>query len=261
MQQHFVGCDPEVFLVDDKDEYVSSIGLIGGSKDIPRPIDNEGCAVQEDNVAVEYNIPPVQTVEDFLHYNRKVLAYLAQHVAEKGLKLKIVPSAVFPKAQLKHPQARMFGCDPDFNAWKNGDMNPRPNSRNKQLRSAGGHIHLGGIDGLDELLVIRAMDLFVGVGMMKYDKDQGRRELYGKPGAFRYKSYGVEYRTASNAWLQSDETIRYVWKQQERAVDFVRSGDAAKLLVDGSPLSEMIQECILNSDMDLYEILQKEFDL
>lgn len=261
MQTHLVGADPEVFLVNAEGGYVSSIDRIGGSKEMPRPIDEEGCAVQEDNVAVEYNIPACDTVEKFIHYNRKVLQYLSEHVAKQGLSLQIVPSARFSKEELADPRAQQFGCEPDFNAWKGGAMNPRPRAKDKSLRSAGGHIHLGNIGDLDPLLLIKAMDLFVGVGMMQFDKDSDRRQLYGKAGAFRKKSYGVEYRTASNAWLLSDETIQYVWKQQERAVEFVRSGRAAVLLTDDSDVSEMIQTCINESDMDLFYKLQAEFDL
>ena len=261
MQTHFVGADPEVFLINAAGAFVSSIDRIGGSKDEPRPIDDEGCAVQEDNVAVEYNTPPCTTVEQFIFYNRKVLQYLSEHVAKQGLSLCIQPSANFSKQELADPRALEFGCEPDFNAWKGGGMNPRPRSKDRSLRSAGGHIHLGGIDGLDKLLVVKAMDLFVGVGMLQFDKDTRRRELYGKPGAFRDKPYGVEYRTASNAWLMSDDTIRYVWRAQERAVEFVRSGQAAELLADGTDLAEKIQHCILTSDMELFEELKAEFDL
>ena len=260
MQNHFVGCDPEIFFVDEQDNFVSSIDRVGGSKEFPRPIDDEGCAVQEDNVAVEYNIPPVNNVDDFIKYNRKVLAYLAEHAADQGLKLKIVPSAHFPKAELRDPRAKVFGCDPDFNAWKGGEQNPRPKAADKTLRSAGGHIHLG-IKDLDHILLIKAMDLFCGVGMLKYDTDTERRELYGKPGAFRIKPYGVEYRTLSNAWLQSDETIRYVWRQQERAVEFVRSGKAAEYLQDGGILGEMIQDVLLTGNKEIYAKLAKEYDL
>lgn len=262
MQNHLIGCDPEVFLVNETGKFISSIDRIGGSKDMPRPIDDEGSAVQEDNVAVEYNIAPAQDVETFIQRNRKVLSYLAHHVQSQGLSLSIVPSAVFDKDQLKDPRALEFGCEPDFNAWKGGEVNPRPRAANRQLRSAGGHIHVGfNGENLDPILVVKALDLFIGVGMMKYDNDTQRRMLYGKAGAMRFKSYGVEYRTPSNAWLQSDETIRYVWKQQERALEFVRSGQAAELLVDGGELGDLIQQCINESNGEAYAKLAAEFDL
>ncbi len=43
-----IGCDPEVFITDEKGEIISGIGLIGGTKEDPRGV-NCG-AVQEDNV-------------------------------------------------------------------------------------------------------------------------------------------------------------------------------------------------------------------
>lgn len=259
-QTYLVGCDPEIFLVDKEENYVSAIDRIGGSKEFPRPIDDEGCAVQEDNVAVEYNIPAVDNVESFIHYNRKVLGYLAQHASEQGLSLKIIPSAKFPKQELRDPRAKQFGCEPDYNAWKGGEQNPRPKAKDKTLRSAGGHIHLG-IKDLDHILLIKAMDLFCGVGMLQYDKDTERRELYGKPGAFRIKPYGVEYRTLSNAWLQSDETIRYVWRQQERAVEFVRSGAAEQYLTDDGELAGLIQAALLEGDEAAIKHLTETYDL
>ena len=60
-QISMLGCDPEILLVNATGKYISSVGLIGGSKDFPRPIDGEGNAVQEDNVSVEFNTPPCKS--------------------------------------------------------------------------------------------------------------------------------------------------------------------------------------------------------
>lgn len=257
MQQIVVGCDPELFMgVPNGGPFISSIGRIGGSKDFPMPIDDEGCAIQEDNVAVEYNIPPCSSAADFIKYNNKVKADIAQRAAAMGLELRIVPSARFPVDQLMTPQAQEFGCEPDFNAWKDGSQNPRPRAEDPALRSAGGHIHIGNIEGLDILQVVKAMDLFVGCQMLTFDHDTQRRELYGKAGAFRPKKYGVEYRTASNAWIQSDETIRWAFEQTEKAVQFVREG---KQITEEQ--GEMIQNCINNSDLALLEKINAEFGL
>jgi hypothetical protein len=37
--------------------------------------------------------------------------------------------------------------------------------------------------------------------------------LYGKAGACRYKTYGVEYRTLSNFWVLSTDLRREVWER------------------------------------------------
>lgn len=219
-----IGCDPEVFLQSPSGEFISSIGKIGGSKDFPRPIDEDGNAVQEDNVAVEFNTPPCASAGEFIKHIRKNLAFLEELAGSMNLKISVVPSAVFSAEELSHPQAKVFGCEPDYDAWRGGMVNPPPRAKNKALRSAGGHIHIQ-LDGtLDEVEVIKAMDVFVACVLLEYDTDQRRRELYGKPGAFRYKPYGVEYRTPSNVWIQSDTLIEKVYQQTEKAVSFVASG-------------------------------------
>lgn len=241
-----IGADPELFLVTPEGKFVSSIDKIGGSKDEPRSI-GAGCAVQEDNVAVEFNIPPAATLAAFtdsLNYN---LTYLAKHAASMGLVLAIVPSANFDKNELADPRALKFGCEPDFNAWTTS-MNPSPEAEDKSLRSAGGHIHIGfDMQQLDFEQVVRAMDIFVGCEMLEFDKDDKRRLLYGKAGAFRPKEYGIEYRTASNAWIKTDELKAWAYHQTQKALEFVASGKI--IPVDG--IGQIIQNCINNSDMTL----------
>lgn len=250
------GCDPELFLRNKATgEFISSIGLIGGSKDFPMPI-GMGCAVQEDNVAVEFNIPPASSAQEFVDSVNYNLAYLRERVGEMGLELCIQPSAVFGADQLANPAAQEFGCDPDFCAWTGGTQNPRPKATDANLRSAGGHIHIALPDDMDILEVVKAMDLFVGVGMLAFDTDKDRRKLYGGPGAFRKKPYGVEYRTASNMWITSDERIRWVWDQTERAVAWVAAGNTFT-----ERQGIMIQQCIRDSDMHTYAELKQEFGL
>ena len=244
-----IGSDPETFLRDAAGKYISSVGLIGGSKDEPMPIGN-GCSVQEDNVTVEFNTPPTNDPQEFVNAINYNLDWISNRAAELGLSVVFDPSAVFERDQLTTAGALTFGCDPDFNAWDFGSANPRPKSRNKALRSAGGHIHIEAPE-LDKLELTKAMDLFVGVPMLEFDTDSRRRELYGKAGAFRPKSYGIEYRTASNAWLQSDDTKRWAFDQTQKAVEFVRSG---KQIPDD--LGELIQRAINKSDTTLLADIQ-----
>jgi hypothetical protein len=259
MQTHIslLGCDPEVFLFNpESQEFVSSVGLIGGSKDFPRPINDEGDAVQEDNVTVEFNTPPCPTVEMFIEHINKNKEWIRSRAAELGLEVRIVPSAKFSEAQLSTPEAQTFGCEPDFNAWMWGMENPHPETEDKSLRSCGGHIHIALKDTDNHIAVVQAMDLFVGCQMLEFDDDMDRRKLYGKPGAFRKKSYGVEYRTASNRWIESDELIRWVWDQTEKAVEFARSGKGFT-----QEQGEKIQRCINESSLELLAELKAEFQL
>jgi hypothetical protein len=244
-----IGSDPETFLQDATGRFISSVGLIGGSKDEPMPI-GKGCSVQEDNVTVEFNTPPTNNVDEFVKSINYNLDWIARRADELGLKVVYNPSAVFDKEQLNTEAAQTFGCDPDFNAWEYGAPNPRPQSRNRNLRSAGGHIHIEA-PHLDKIELAKAMDLFVGVPMMRFDTDKKRRQLYGKAGAFRPKSYGIEYRTASNAWLQSDDTKRWVFDQSQKAVEFVESG---KQIPD--ELGDMIQIAINESKPEFMDDIQ-----
>lgn len=252
MSIRHLGCDPELFLQHAQTgRFISSVGLIGGTKDFPMPI-GEGCAVQEDNVAVEFNTPPCASAAEFINAINYNLDFLRQTAATRDLNLCIQPSAVFDDEQLASDAAQEFGCEPDFNAWNGGRQNPRPSADNKNLRSAGGHIHIE--TDLNCLDLVKAMDLYVGCPMIEFDKDTDRRSLYGKAGAFRKKSYGVEYRTASNAWITSDDRIQWAWDQTAKAIEFVEKGGTISD-EDG----KLIQKCINESDLDTLAALRAKF--
>lgn len=63
-----LGSDPEFFLKSkENNEVISSIGLIGGTKDVPKSLGEEGYYVQEDNVLVEFNIPIARTAKELVY--------------------------------------------------------------------------------------------------------------------------------------------------------------------------------------------------
>jgi hypothetical protein len=70
--------------------------------------------------------------------------------------------------------------------------------------------------------VVQALDLYLGLPSLLLDGDEDRRLLYGKAGAFRPKSYGVEYRVLSNFWVLNPELREYVFQQTERALKMLR---------------------------------------
>lgn len=220
-----VGCDPELFILNKQNKLVASCGLIGGTKQEPRFITDKGHMVQEDNVAVEFGIPPAHSKEAFISDVSYVMDYLKVYLEEKDLMLSCTASAMFPKDQLSDPRALIFGCEPDFNAWT-AKRNPRPKARNKSLRSCGGHVHVGFDNPNKESveLLMQTLDLFLGVPSVLYDEDTQRRELYGKAGSFRYKPYGGEYRTLSNWWVAKPEFTGYIYDQVQDAVAFLQAG-------------------------------------
>lgn len=222
MSKVLIGADPELFLRTISGKMISAVGLIGGTKDQPLPLEVPGCAVQEDNVSAEFNIPPSDNLDDFKRHINYVKSHLSDKAQKMGLLLADhVASYSFDNDQLESWQSQVFGCEPDMCAWT-GRENPRPFSTDFNLRSCGGHIHVG--SDLDPDMVIRSMDLHLGVPSITLDPDTHRRSLYGKAGACRRKPYGVEYRTLSNFWIWSDELISWAWEGTQKAVEFVKSG-------------------------------------
>jgi len=246
-----IGADPEYFLMKNG-KHVSAIGLIGGSKMFPRPLEREGFAVQEDNVSVEFNIAPCHDHTQFIEAIQYVIGNLKGMLPD--YEFSQASAVLFDESELQHPQAMEFGCEPDFNAWTKA-INPRPCAADATLRSAGGHVHVGTTE--DPYEVIKAMDLFLGVPSTKLDIHGGmRRALYGGAGACRVKEYGVEYRTLSNFWIWSPKLIEWVHTQTEKAINFVSSGN--KLTnKDG----HLIQSCINKNDGEAYDILVKTYGL
>lgn len=219
MTKFSIGADPELFLTDAAGALISAIDRIGGSKEFPRhlPELGRGFAVQEDNVALEYNIPASNSPEELAENINKIMKYLREQVAGMGLQFSQASAAVFPEQQLMHPMALEFGCDPDFNAWT-GDVNPKPKADDHRLRSCGGHVHIG-TKLSDVAATIRRCDLMLGVPSTLQDNGFLRKSLYGKRGAFRPKPYGAEYRTLSNYWIFDNKTIEWVFKNTRLAVE------------------------------------------
>lgn len=111
-----------------------------------------------------------------------------------------------------------------------------------------------GFSGLDPVMVIRSMDLHLGVPSLQLDKGELRRKLYGKAGSYRPKPYGAEYRTLSNFWIFKDELINWVYEQTQRAVDFIeRGGEITK------EMGDLIQSAINNGDPQSAAFVQKHY--
>jgi hypothetical protein len=250
-----IGADPEMFLREKyTNKYKSAVGLITGTKDKPTPIDNLGHAYQVDNVAVEFNIAPADSLPAFRASIHKVLDYLRTKLPDYDFSQESAVS--FPEEELQTPEAQLFGCEPDYDAW-NMIENSKPNAPDRNLRSCGGHIHVGSPLAIDDpVSVIRALDLHLGVQSVAMDKGVQRRALYGKAGAFRFKPYGAEYRTLSNFWIFDNKLITWAYEGTQRALEFVDKGNKISDK-DG----HLIQQCINNGDMKSHDYLVAAYKL
>lgn len=253
-----LGCDPEAFLATIHGELRSSIGKVGGSKVAPQPLPlGPGYAVQEDNVALEFNIPPAEGKEQFILSINNTLKFLGDAMQEHhGLMIVNTSAESFPESELLDPAAQEFGCDPDYNAWT-GTRNPRPKAGDKNLRTCGGHVHVGyDINQANGRDIIKSMDLHLGVPSVLMDKGEKRKQLYGCAGAYREKAYGVEYRTLSNFWIFSDKLIGWVWDNTRRAVD---AAVAQSVLQQED--HQAVQDCINHNDKIVAEYLVNKYQL
>lgn len=220
------GCDPEVFILDEKGVPVTAEGLIPGTKLEPHPVKHG--AVQVDGMAAEFNIDPAENFSDF---NRNVTTVMDElkKMLPKGHSLSIVPSVVFDPAvfEAAPDKAKELGCNPDFDAWT-GSVNPPPNDpENPYMRCGAGHVHIGwgeDFEDTDEQHIMNCRDLvrqcdwFLGGWSVRIDSDPTRRRLYGKAGAYRPKSYGVEYRVLSNFWITTRERRLAMWNRLQIAI-------------------------------------------
>lgn len=258
-----MGADPEVFLVNNTGNPVSSIGKIGGTKKKPIPMLGlpDGFCVQEDNVAAEFNIPVADTAAQFSANIKQGLAYLQRMVKKQhNLKVACLAALHFSPEDLEHPMAQRLGCDPDFNAWTM-EQNPRPTPP-ATLRTAAGHIHVGWRNPTKEQasLLVRMIDLELTVPSILVTDPNERRSLYGKAGACRPKPYGVEYRTLDNFWLPKDSYRKHVFNTVMDVIGQINEDPevAEDIILDHG---ELIQECINSHDRDLAVHLVSSLEL
>ena len=249
-----VGADPEVF-AKLNGEYHSAHGLVKGTKNKPFPVQDG--AVQVDGMALEFNIDPAEDEEEFIHNVDSVMAQLRAMVPE--YEVVATPCAHFDQAHFDAQPvvAKDLGCDPDFNAWTQAE-NEKPVT-DKPFRTGSGHVHLGwtkNAEGQAHLGMcadfVKQSDFYLGLPSLLFDNDVERRELYGKAGAYRPKSYGVEYRVLSNKWLADASLTRWVYRAAQACFNSMRGGMLAEKYGD-------IQHIINTSNVDAArQIIQAE---
>lgn len=256
MSKLLVGADPEFFVEDMQGNLKSIIGHLGGTKENPIPVKElgKGYAYQEDNVLAEYNIPPAETEKAFFNFHTKMIRFLTDKLAEKGLRPRWTASEIMPEMEMADPHAWVFGCEPDYNVWSL-EINPRPNAENPLLRSGGGHVHVGyRMTNAMKILTARWVDANLGLWSVIHDPDTRRRELYGKAGAIRFKPYGFEYRTLSNFWVR--EKAQSVWSRVSYAIKLARDSKT-----DLGKYAKDIQKAINTSDKNLAKNLLHDLGL
>ena len=226
------GSDPEFMVVKDG-KYHAAFKMIQG--DTENRIDINGHQFYYDNVMAECAIKPGSSKQEVIENVGECLSIYADMV--RPFKLVAQASQEYPADELEDERAKNAGCSPDWCAYAMKLMDtPKELIRDGNLRSCGGHIHLGSPflmkNGPDPWRVIYMMDLFLGIPSLWLDKDPTstrRRQLYGQAGRYRLKEkYGLEYRSLGNFWLTSPAMVGLIYDLCEYVLGFVESGKAAE---------------------------------
>lgn len=222
--EFLIGADPELFIMCiATGKLVSAHGMIPGTKE--KPFKVRYGAVQVDGMAAEFNIDPAKTKAQFIRNVVEVKKQLQEMIGDK-YKLVSCGTAYFGKELIDEQplEAKILGCDPDYDAWT-GEQNPVPDVE-LPFRTAAGHIHIGWTNGQDPFCdvhlqvcqhLIKHLDYWT-IPTTLVDTDFTRRDLYGNAGAYRPKSYGVEYRTPSNFWTKDRATIGVMYDLVKHAI-------------------------------------------
>lgn len=257
---YLIGADPELFVVNnDSGVFVNGHGLVPGTKEEPFRVKNG--AFQVDGMALEFNIDPAASREEFVSNVVSVRNQLNETIAAKNLRVLSASVARFtPDYMKQQPEESLrLGCDPDFNAWT-GEVNEPPVA-DQPMRTAAGHVHIGWGSGFNTFdiehygkccAVVKHLDNLVGLSTVLLDQEKTRRQMYGKAGAFRPKPYGVEWRVPSNFWVGTENSIGWMYDAVIRAMELFDAEDYRF----GADAVEVIN----NSDMDgARRLLDPEF--
>lgn len=268
-----IGADPEIFVskvnktangMIVSEAPFSAHGLVSGTKASPLKV-NKG-AVQVDGTALEFNIEPAATATEFRTNIQTVMQTLETMMKLKDdtLDFNISPAVVYPQNIFVGipEEALELGCEPDYNAYTK-TANPRPDASAlrglETLRTASGHVHIGWTEGADKsdpahfedcCILAKYLDATLGHASKGWDGDSTRSRLYGAPGAFRPKPYGMEYRTLSNVWLKDPDLIDFVFnttKKITQALLIYGKGTLARLYNEpGMMLSNNLRRDLYN---------------
>lgn len=251
-----IGHDGEFFLVKDG-VVVPSQGIMPGTKDEPAQLST--CMWHRDNALGEFGTAPAHSEGEFVGGIITALDEIKSKLAEQGADLIFKPHHEFDPSVFNW-EARMFGCEPDFECW-GFEKSVAPDAFTAGgLRSGGGHVHFGfDVKSDDDVRhVVFAAEVMVGLYTVLHDDDTKRRTLYGRAGRFRRKPYGGEYRVPSNFWYNSEEHMRQMYRRMYAAVE--QREDIVNQ-IGGLESARAIAEAINNSDKVLAQQLISHYQV
>lgn len=261
VKRYLIGADIECFLKDKEGAIISAEGLVKGTKHdpyFPNPGLGEFFTTSLDNVLGEFTIPPATNGAEFVDFINLSKELLLGTLPE-GISLYFYPDNLMDEKYLQTKNAKTFGCDVSYSAW-----NGRPISINRTkyptLRSAGFHVHVGYEEPSEVVneLIVKTLDLYLGVPSVQIEPENLRKTLYGKPGEFRNKPYGVEYRTLSSFFAGSNELTAWVYNNAQKAMEFINNLNNVN---DSEEDCKVIVDAINNNDKDKAAYLIDKYNI
>ena len=236
-----LGGDPEFFVRNNESGNIISADKFFPPKTHKMPVKINNSLLGElffDGVQAEMNFRASECRESICYAIFQVLSK-AKKVIGDNHSISTISSVVMPLKDLREadPEARRFGCNPDWNAYT-GLMNECTlDGETHRTRYAGAHIHVGfsrygqrGNEIIDNpqlhLNFVKLCDIIVGIPAILLDRSPEsirRKKTYGKAGCFRPTEYGIEYRVLSNFWLQSPVLVSLMMAFMRSAVSVMDS--------------------------------------
>lgn len=258
----YVGCDPEIFVENDKGLMPAFDFLPAKSKGTTAYWDGfQAEFITRENMCLSYHIDSIQ------YGLLKVLESARKVDPTAKLSLKTVVDVGMDAIAKAAPEHVAFGCMPSFNAY--GHEGLKVAGQETSIRCTGGHIHFGLHSGYgsnkppfdkgkvqdNAVNIVKALDAILGVmcvSLFKNIDDPKRRMLYGLAGEYRLPAHGIEYRTLSNAWLCHPVITNLVFDMARAAFSVGHLGDLGKMW---KATEEETIECINNCNADMAKVI------
>lgn len=219
-----IGSDPE-FFIKTKNTYLPSYLFTEGNKIVPESLGDD-YFVLKDNLVIEGNIPPASDCDSWVKNMLSLKTQISNIITEVNDKAILFEGdkAVYKEEYIDTPDGQLFGCSSFIDAWEKV-VKLSPNFESN-FRTCGFHIHLSydltekelelGYTKPDmNVLIIRALDHFLGLPSDKTFYCQERREGYGLLGSYRDTPYGVEYRPLGGHFTKEKYLI-WIYEQVQK---------------------------------------------
>lgn len=240
-----LGADPEVFV---KDHIGSNIPAFTFLED-----KYTNRQYYWDGHQAEFTIPPAQDSLEAIGYIREGLQSILNEARKVNPQAQLDYRCLIetPIEELRKLPYRFinFGCNPSLNIYNTKSI--RLNPRKVPIRVAGCHIHIGLQDFNAQehkqyvYKKIRCLDntvLPLATAMLQGLESPQRRELYGKPGEHRVKSYGIEYRTLASTVLIDPRVTKAMFDIVHKFPDDLLEYEST------DELTEIISYCVDDPD-------------